>query len=317
MNIYIDQRIELITIIQTLCNYWDNLALKYFNNKLFQCEYKENIKQYFNKYKNNETIELYNKFCNDEMDISAFLTLVLNYSTPPEICKLSDYNGNKYDYFINCLRRFYKETDFNIFYTNNKNQHKKILEDFGNKGDFIEELKYIFDFLSIEQKYYEVIISPLVFGNFGINTNDKIYIIISPINYKDDKYIFGSKESVKNIIWHEISHTVINDLTKKYYNLVRFENIKIPEIYVNNLYNNWETIINEYIIRSITYLLEKDNNCQKALLEYEIKSGFNEIENIKNFIIENCLINDKFNKENNYSKLIDYVIERISKSYCT
>jgi len=314
MEIIIDQRIELITIIQTLCGYWDNLSIRFFKKALFQCKYKDNIKEYFDKYKKNETIDLYNKLCNEEMDISAFLTLVLNYSDLPVLSKNINYKENKYEYFIDIIKKYYVETKFDHFFENNQNEYKKIINDFGY--DFYNEIDIIFDFLDINSINYKIIISPLVLGNFGINTFTENYVIISPIGYKNDKYIFNSKESNKNIIWHEIAHTVINDLTKKYYNMEKFVKIKIPEIYVNNLYNNWETIINEYIVRAIANIMEKNNDCAKGLLEWEIKNGFNEIKNIKYYILENCIENNKFNKKDKFEKLIEYVINKISKSYC-
>jgi len=314
MEIIIDQRIELITIIQTLCGYWDNLSIRFFKKALFQCKYKDNIKEYFEKYKKNETIDLYNKLCNEEMDISAFLTLVLNYSYPPVLGKNINYKENKYEIFIESIKKYYVETKFDCFFENNQNEYKKIINDFGY--DFYNELDIIFDFLDINSINYKIIISPLVLGNFGINTFTENYVIISPIGYKNDKYIFNSKESNKNIIWHEIAHTVINNLTKKYYDMGKFDKIKIPEIYVNNLYNNWETIINEYIVRAIANIMEKNNDYAKGLLEWEIKNGFNEIKNIKNYILENCIENNKFNKKDKYEKLIEYIINKISKSYC-
>ena len=314
MEIIIDQRIELITIIQTLCNYWDNLAKRFFNKELFQCKYKDNINNYFEEYKQNETIDLYNKICNEEMEISAFLTLVLNYSDPPKLSKIANFNENKYEYFMDSIRKFYKETEFDCFFESNKSEYKKIINDFGNKEDTLNELNSIYEYLDINKKNFEIIISPLVFGNFGISIYSKNYIIISPLDYKDNKYIFGSEESIRNIIWHEIGHTVINDLTKKYFDQNNYKNIEIPVKFVNMFYTNLETIINEYIIRSITCLLEKDSNCAKTLLDYEIKKGFNEIENIKNYILENCSENNKLNKSIKYEKLINYVIGKINKS---
>jgi len=115
MDIIVDQRIELITIIQTLCGYWDNLSLKFYKKTLFQCKYKNKIKEYFEKYKKNETIYLYNKLCNNEMDISAFLTLVLYYSNPPLLNKNINYKENKYEYFIDSIKKYYVETKFDCF----------------------------------------------------------------------------------------------------------------------------------------------------------------------------------------------------------
>jgi hypothetical protein len=199
MEIYIDQRIELITIIQNLCGYWDNLAQIYDNQKLFQCKckYKDNINNYFEKYKQHETIELYKKLCNEVQDICTFLTLILSYSDLPDLSKIKE---NNYERFIDSIRKFYQETNFYNFFENNKNIYDKIIFDFGNKDYFKNEINIIFEYLDIDNKNYKVIISPLVMGNFGINIDTDKYIIISPFDYKNNKYIFGSKESIKNTI---------------------------------------------------------------------------------------------------------------------
>jgi len=311
MEIKIDQRIELITIIQTICGYWDNLAKIFNDSKLFQCEYKENINQYFDKYKQHETINIFKELSDIEQGISTFLILILNYSDPPDLIKIGNNDENKYEHFINSIRKFYQETKFSNFYENNKYIYDKMLSDFGNKENILMEVSRIFEYFDIENKNYKVIISPLVMGNFGIHINKSNYIILSPFDYKDNKYIFGSKEYLRQTIWHEIGHTVINDLTKKYYDLSEHKNMEVPQIFVKQFYNNTETIINEYIIRSIVYLLENDKNSKKNILEYEKNTGFTEIKNIGNYILKNNMEDNRFIKDKKYKKLIDFVFKII------
>jgi hypothetical protein len=38
-----------MTVIQTRCGYWDNLAIRLTGNPFYQCKYKENAKEYFGK----------------------------------------------------------------------------------------------------------------------------------------------------------------------------------------------------------------------------------------------------------------------------
>jgi len=92
--------------------------------------------------------------------------------------------------------------------------------------------------LAIDNKNYKIIISPLILGNFGISIGMDNYILMSPLEYKENKYIFGSKESIRNIIWHEICHTVINNLTKRYLDQSKYENMEKSDILGNNFYNN-------------------------------------------------------------------------------
>jgi hypothetical protein len=315
-----------MTIIQTLCGYWDNLYQKFGGKSLYQCKYKDNIREYFERYKQHEALGLYNHLANSTPSIGAFLEMVLSHSEPPELNLIADY-GDYTDYFnnsngkfIDFVKKFYTDTNFQSFFESNKSEYEKIRNDFLNSGEIIAGSKYIFEYLGIDDKNYKIILSPLVFGDFGIKiktleTKTTGYTIISAGGYKDGKYLFGNEEAIKHVIWHEIGHTVINDLTEKYLDQSDIENIEVPDIFRGQFYGRMESVINEYIINSITYLLEKDNGSANLYLEEEGENGFTEIKAIKNYIKENCENNNKLTKGENYKNLIKYVIGKI-KAYC-
>ena len=225
MEIAIDKRIELLTVIQTLDDYWDNLSKKYTNKRLFQCKYKENVWDYFGKYVNHDIVRLYNILYINLEQINAFIELVLCYSDPPKLDNIAELETNvgnifeprfPFEEFIKGLRQFYHETNFEKFIKSNQEEHKKILEDFGYKEEILGTVD---NYLGTETKYYKVTISALIFGCFGIriSTNENItmnYSVLSPYDYKDGKYVFGTKESVTETLWHEICHLTINVLTK-------------------------------------------------------------------------------------------------------
>ncbi|MDR1300873.1 MAG: DUF4932 domain-containing protein, partial [Treponema sp.] len=231
MEIIIDKRIELMAVIQTIDHYWDNLSLQFTNEKLLQCKYKENIYDYFKDYENHETIKLYKKLCNTQ-DISFFINLVLCYSNLPELNPIADPEHNlksifepdfPYEKFINGVKQFYEDTNFEYFFKNSQHEYEKLLNDYRHRNEVEKYIIIIDNYLESDTKNYTIIISALLMGNFGIGilTNENIkfnYSIISPYDYKDDKYIFGSELFIKGLLWHEISHLTINDLTKKYIN---------------------------------------------------------------------------------------------------
>jgi len=94
MEINVDERIELLTIIQTMNGYWDNLSFKYSNRKLFNCKYKENIDNYFSKFKNHEIVKLCGDLCSNIQDISALINLILCYSNPPNFDNIANVKKN-------------------------------------------------------------------------------------------------------------------------------------------------------------------------------------------------------------------------------
>jgi hypothetical protein len=326
MEIVIDKRIELMTVIQTLCGYWDNLAMKYSNNPLHQCKYKENVKEYFVKHKSHETIKLYSNLCKEVMDIGAFIYLVLCYSTLPKLDIMADYENNfgkisispfPYEKFISSLRIFYEDTNFEYFWGNNQNEYITIINDYGVKTELSENT--VLDYLGGKINNYNIIISPLVMGNFGIKVNTNMnevlhYSVISPYDYKNNKYIYGPLNLKKGYLWHEISHLTVNDLTRNYMSQLNIKEKKIPEIFVENLYTDIETIINEYIIRAITIRLFKINN-ENTFVEYLVKKdtskGFDKIELVKKYIEKKCEEDNKLIKDIRYKDLMEYVLSII------
>jgi hypothetical protein len=321
MRIYIDQRIELMTIIQTLCGYWDNLSINWGNGEpLFRCKYKDEIFKYFEKDKYLEILDFYNKICNDETYINSFLDMILCHSEPPELNIIADYSRDyDTDRFIDLMRKFYLDSDFSYFFNNNKDEYGKMLNDIGfcEEKKIIETTQPVFNYLGISNKNYEIIISPLVYGNFGVKINQnnletKNYVINSPSDYKENKYIFYTPLYIKYNWWHEISHTVINDLTKKYIHHFDIDSMAVPDIFRKHFYTNTETIIYEYIIRAITLRLFElyDKGVVPSLINHETDKGFTEVEKIKNYIIDNCEKNNALLKDDNYKELVNFVIKK-------
>jgi hypothetical protein len=328
MEIIVDKRIELMAIIQTMAHYWDNLSLKYSNKKLFKCKYKENIDKYFKKHKKHETVKLYGELSNNVQEISAFTNLILCYSNPPNLDNIANIQNNvnglikqniPYENLINGIKRFYNDTSFEYFFENNKNEYEMLINDYINKNDLNEYVKKIDIYLGSNTKNYTITVSALLIGNFGIKilTNKNVtynYSVMSPFDYKENKYIFGSKYYVLDVLWHEISHLTINDLTKRYINLFNINKEIFHDDFRKIFYTDIETIINEYIVRVITIRLLEINYGKKVaegLIQDNIKKGFTEIESIRDYISINCEKDNKFTREEGYKKLIDYVINKI------
>jgi hypothetical protein len=328
MEIIIDKRIELITIIQTLCNYWDNLSLNFTKKYLFKCKYKDNVMEYFKKYKTHGIIRLYDRLSNNVMDISAFINMILCHSNLPKLTCIANYENNVgklfgkkslYKEFTNGLRQFYFETEFDYFFENNQNEYTKIIGDYGNKDEIIKYKEQVINYLETDMKNFTIIVSVLIMGNFGIkiSTNEEKvlnYSVLSPYDYKDGKYVFGPENMIKEYLWHEISHLTINDLTKGYINQFSTRGGTISEKLIRNFYNNIETIVNEYIVRSITIRLFEligENEFVEYLINDNIKKGFENIKSIKEYIRKNCEQNDRLVKDNKYKDLIKYVLSKI------
>jgi len=326
MEITVDKRIELMAVIQTMNHYWDNLFLQFSGKKLFKCKYKEDIDNYFGKYKNHEAVALCGELSNNVRDISAFLNLILCYSNPPNLDNIADIENNvrsinkqnfAYEKFINGIKRFYEDANFEYFFENNRSEYDLLINDYINRNDLNEYVKTIDAYFGSHTCNYTVVVCALLMGCFGIKitANENIiynYSVISPFNYKENNYVFGSKLSVLELLWHEICHLTVNELTKNYIKQVNIGNKTATNDFKNIFYTDIETIINEYIVRAITIRLIESNYGEKTaenLIQDNIQKGFTAIESIRNYISKNCEKDNKFTREEGYKELMDYVIK--------
>jgi hypothetical protein len=273
-------------------------------------------------------VKSYNKLCNNIQDISFFIHLVLCYSNPPELHNVADPEKNlgssfdpyfPYENFINEIRQFYEDTNFEHFFEDSQNEYEKIISDYGNGHEVEKYITIVDNYFGNDTKNYTVIISALLMGNFGIEvlTNENVkfnYSVLSPCDYEDNKYIFGPKNSIMEIIFHEASHLRINDLTKTYIDRFNVYEKPIPDDFVKQFYTDIETIINEYIIRAITirlFEISHEEEFVEYLLQDSIQKGFKEIETIKDYISKNCEVDNKIITNEKYIELMDYVINKI------
>jgi hypothetical protein len=263
---------------------------------------------------------LYNKLCNNIQGISEFLTLVLCHSDLPILDNIAIIdNRDDLVEFIAKLRQFYIDTDFEYFFEKNQPEYKQLIRDYGKTEEINKNKEIIDNYLGTETKNYNIIISALLFGCFGLKIQTKenlihSYSLLSPYDYVNNNYLFGPEDYKKENLWHELSHLTINDLTKRHIGQINKEEKTVPNVFVRQFYTNVETVINEYIIRAVTIrLFEKTNNTKlvKCFIEDNIKDGFTDIESVKNYIAENCEKNNKLMKDERYKELVEYVIDKI------
>jgi hypothetical protein len=206
-----------------------------------------------------------------------------------------------------------------IFFESNQHEYNKIISDYGNKDKIIKYKDHITNYFETDMENFTIILSVLIMGSFGIKiaaNENKIlnYSVLSPYDYKDGKYIFGPKNLIKEYLGHEISHSTINNLTKEYINQFNTSGKTISEKLINNFYTNIESIVNEYIIRSITirlFELSGENEFVEYLINDNIKKGFKDIEPINEYLKENCEQHYRLMKDNKYKDLIEYILNKL------
>ncbi|WP_163195106.1 DUF4932 domain-containing protein [Clostridium thermarum] len=296
INIMIDPRIELLSVIQFLSSYDEKYDL--ITNENFA--YKDVINNYFSQYSNHQVIKTFDKMSSEGFSFDAPPTAMLYLSNPLKLFQVQELNnylkkrsgGKEFEKFISQLREFAIESSFDKFYNDNKEVYKNILEE---NAKLLEGTSYIDDiegYYDLKNSSYNIILAPLFHpGGFGPrvkneNGNYDVYSIQGPMSVKGNIPMFGDKDSFKYLVWHEFSHSFVNPLTEENINEInRYVQLfnPIADDMSKQAYSTWEICVNEHIVRAVTsrltYIHQGKDEYEKVIA-YEKAKGFIYIEEI-------------------------------------
>ena len=296
MNIMIDPRIELLSVVQFLSSYDEKYDL--ITNENFA--YKDAVKDYFSKYSKNQVVKTFDKMSSEGFSFDAPPAAMLYLSNPLEVSQkqeLTDYlkgrsGEGSFKKFTSQLREFSIKSSFDEFYKENKEMYRSILEE---NAKLLEGASYIDDiegYYNMKNNSYNIILAPLFHpGGFGPRVkNDSgtydIYSIQGPTSVENNIPMFGDKESFKYLAWHEFSHSFVNPVTEE--NAKEINKYKklydpIADVMSKQAYTNWETCVNEHIVRAVTsrltYIHNGKDEYEKAVA-FEKSRGFYYVEDL-------------------------------------
>ena len=267
LNIFIDPRMELLGAIQIAADYKDkddgcNLVTK-------NTPYSNEVKAYFESMKKSEAVELTNKLVeNYGFNYDSPVTFMLYLSQPRQLKEVISYSeylirraGGKDNLrlYRDAIYDFAKKSDFEQFWNSKKEFYNQILSLTYEQLKDMDPVKLIEEYYKDSCNSYNMVLCPL-FGNCNYgpkielrNGKQDIYSLVCTTNTKDGIPYFN-KRGVEHLILHEFSHSFVNPLTEKYRDKVNlseklFEPIKNKMS--NMAYTNWETSLNEHIIRAV------------------------------------------------------------------
>ena len=269
INIIIDPRIELLSIVQYLSSYKEKDECLITNSDF---EYRNRVDEYFSPFKSHEAVKLFDKLSNNSFSYDAPPATMLYMTKDFQLRENIDISddliiriGKKdnIEKLYDLLKNFSEETKFNDFYNANREYYNSLIENTSNtisdENKIIEELE---EFYGIKQESYNLVLVSLYGGvGYGIklesdkNKYDVYSIIGSNSLYSKELPYFGSESSFNYLQRHEFSHSFVNPLTEKYWNEAEKYSIlynPLEEIMRKQAYTTWESCLNEHIIRTIT-----------------------------------------------------------------
>lgn len=286
---YVDERVELMSSIFRLIDareYSDN------NNKL----YVEDIQKAFGNYKNqdflNSVKELRN---NDGIGYDAVMAIAVRLELKNGGVKLSNentqtldkrWNKEKVSEFMKGLNQYYKTSKFHQFYESHEKDYQQAAKAFSDSVlvKFNQDWYNQFYGKQPNEEYKVFIGYGNGGGNYGPRVSKKsgkdiVYAIVSGGDFNGRQLTYSSDYAPTLI--HEFNHSFVNYIleTKDYKKELEVAGKQILEAVkkpmAEQAYTNWETIINESLVRAAVIIYMKENQFSEKAIKEEYKDQRN------------------------------------------
>lgn len=260
LRITVDPRVELLKIVEILCRNGNDRITRY------DSKYRSEVVKYFLPYVNHPSIRQLRE--SGFGGSTSMLSIMMHLAPPPSLAVEAPFgdelesNGlqkKTVDGYIEAMRIFARDTNFMNFYDKNYKIYRQITQKAEKESQEGRYIRHLTDYYGTRLPSYNTILAPLLaMVSVGPHVEWEkgrldTYNIVSSLRPENGIPYFGSKERLREIIWHEFGHSYVNGLTKsKWSELSKYSklanNAKMPQ----NYGGNWEICINEHIIRAVT-----------------------------------------------------------------
>ncbi len=268
LAVVVDPRMELLSIVQYLSDYRTAHPTLVAQS---QFQYRTEVDEWFSRSKDHPVMEMFSRMASKGFGFDAPPNFVLylnqDLSLDPALAtdgrlELDRMGGkDQMARFVAAFKSFAVDSGFPEFYQKHLPYYKQIAEETMKTvggGDNVGEVeKYYGD----KRNSYSVVIASLFgHGSFGPQIERKrgvkdIYCVMGPTGVRDGTPVFGSTDIFNYLQRHEFSHSFVNPLTAKHWDLVgKYSNLLAPmaEKMRASAYGEWHTVVNESIIRAVT-----------------------------------------------------------------
>jgi hypothetical protein len=285
--ITVDPRIELLAVVQHFTSWAGGGHIKSMTG------YKKDIDGYFAEFKDHPATARTESLIAAGFTHDAPVAFMLYHGDPPGLAQRAPYS----DYligrakgeenlllFADALRDFSRKTDFMKFH---RAQHLLYDTHAGEVDSLLGQREYvqaIEDFYGESRKSYNLILSPLFAGGYGITVDTgagyDIYGVIGPCALRGDRTSFACLGYVESIMLHEWSHSFVNPLVDGNFDVFRESAglfAPIEAMMRRQAYPTWRVALYEHIVRAceihLRAKLHKDFNKSNPL-ECQEGKGF-------------------------------------------
>lgn len=281
----VDQRIELMGVIQLLSGY--------FLVSHLDSNYKREAASFFAACSGHAAVKKFSRLSASGFDFNNVPEAFITLSEPPDLqprFPMSDSviasAGGKESLaeFWASARDFAKDCRFDEFYSSHQPEYERMVEQ--SRPAVLASTSSLVAYLGTSLGSTQVIVGPLLHdGGFAARIDNAdgqaaAFAFIGPNAITAGSVDFGDAVRLQPLVAHEFAHTVINPLTANHASQVAAtaENFEpLREAMRRQGYSSWDQVINESIIRAITSRLtasDRGEELANAEVAEEVKRGF-------------------------------------------
>ncbi len=304
-SVTVDPRIELLSVVGVLADHQGMTN--------YDIQYRQEILNRFSNHRNHNAVTFLRRVMDRALASDAYATVMIHLSQPPALKFESPINDDAMeDYvtrafggdiniiaFVETLRDFVKDSDFIEFYSSQSRFYQSLRSDALDKLGSTDYMNTLEQYVGDKQENYHIILGPLLHhGGFGPRiVGDKgvtdLFSIIGPVGEDEGVPDFGDRARLQDVLWHEFAHSFVDPITADHLMSVNeYSSLYIPiaeQMASAGGYMNWQTCVNEHIIRAITCRLfhsEMGTEAGEQALAAERERGFRYIDAIHSRLLE-------------------------------
>ena len=290
LNITVDPKIELLAVVQFLSGYGERTGLITRYDFPYKADVSEYFSSYKNHPAVKLFRDMSLSGFSFDAPPDAMLHLSdppeLTLQVPfTRNLKRRAADQERLEKFIQELRDFAQKTNFTSFFEAHKGTYSKLVSDTYGKMQGVDFIATLENYYGMKQKSYNIILAPLFHpGGFGPRIDREgdsnpvfnfikslqylifnkwsgkryeIYNICGPTGVENGVPSFGTQEGFRQLAWHEFGHSFVNPLSESFKNRIKISEYSslfapIKDKMAREGYGNWETCVNEHIVRAVT-----------------------------------------------------------------
>jgi hypothetical protein len=258
----VDPRLELLMAVQLLSGY------PYLTP--YSLDYARDFIDHFSSLQAHSAVSFFRALSAGGGWSDAYPAAVLYLSDPPELEERFPLPPRVYHAFrgpenlatfLASLRDFATQARFMRFFADQEGLYLRLasqVQDLLGDHDPVEAVE---EYYGSRQTSYHLVLSPLLHhGGFGPHLGRHpgpydVYTLLGPTGARRGQPLFGPRQFLLQLVWHEFSHAFVNPLTEDHAEeILRFRELYLPiaEPMQELGYGRWLDCANEHIIRAIT-----------------------------------------------------------------